>query len=64
MCVCASSVCVSSSPLDLSVSIQRPLHVGAKHIGIMGDEVKGQGQEHTPMCTLHGYLCIGGLEMV
>lgn len=31
--------------------------MGAKHIGIMGDEVKGQGQEHTPMCTLRGYLC-------
>lgn len=58
MCVCASSVCVSGSPLDLSFSAQRPMHVGSKHIGIMVDEVKGQGQEHTTVCIVHEHLCV------
>lgn len=58
VCVCASSVCVSGSPLDLSFSAQRPMHVGSKHIGIMVDEVKGQGQEHTTVCIVHEYLCV------
>lgn len=32
--------------------------VGSKHIRIMRDEVKGQGQEHTTLCEI---VCIGGL---
>lgn len=34
------------------------MHVGAKHIGIMVDEAKGQCQEHTAVCVVHGYLCL------
>lgn len=32
--------------------------VGSKHIEIMGDEVKGQGQEHTTVCIVRLYLCV------
>lgn len=62
--VCTSPVCVGGSPLDLSVSAQRPVCVGSKHIGIMGDEVKGQGQKHTNSVycdCARVSVCIGGL---
>lgn len=60
VCVCASLVCVRERPLDLSVSAQRPVCVGSKHIEIMGDEVKGQGQEHSVCCVCVSVF-IGGL---
>lgn len=44
--------------LVLSVSAQRLVCVGSKHTGIMGDEVKGQGQEHTTVCIVCKYLCV------
>lgn len=44
--------------LDLSVSAQKLVCVGSKHTGIMGDEVKGRGQEHTTVCIGCEYLCV------
>lgn len=40
------------------LALRRPMHVGAKHVGIMVDEVKGQCQEHTAVCVVHGYQCL------
>lgn len=54
--MCASRVCVGESPLDLSVSAQRPVCVIQTHSGIMGDEVKGQGQPHTTVCIVCEYM--------
>lgn len=54
--VCVSAVCVGEKLLDLLVSAQRPVCVGSKHSGIMGDEVGGQGQEHNTVCIV--YLCV------
>lgn len=56
--VCASLIYVGESPVDLSVSAQRPVCVGSKHCGIMGDEVRCQGQEHTTVCIVHECLCV------
>lgn len=43
----ASLVCVREGLPDLSVGPQRAVRVGYNHTGIMGDEVKGQGQEYS-----------------
>lgn len=62
VCVCASQVCAGEKPLDLVVSAQRPVCVGSKHGGIMGDEVKSRGQEHNTVCIVYEYLvCVGGV---
>lgn len=57
--VCAfesvSSVWVRTSPLDLSVSTQRSLHMASKHVEVM--IAKGHGGEHT-VCILHGCVCV------
>ncbi len=51
---------LSESPLDLSVGAQRPVCVGSKRLGIMGDMVEGQGQEHG-VCCVCVFVFIGGL---
>lgn len=56
--VCASPIYVGESPLDLSVSAQRPVCVGSKHGGIMGDEVKGQGSRLNAVCVACKCLCV------
>lgn len=50
-----SSVWVRTSPLDLSVSTQRSLHMASKHVEVM--IAKGHGGEHT-VCILHGCVCV------
>lgn len=59
VCVCVfesvSSVWVRTSPLDLSVSTQRSLHMASKHGEIM--IAKGHGRERT-VCILRGCVCV------